>query len=670
MAFAHYNPTYFPEEEEALLNENKEEKDGLRRELWHACAGPLVWVPYVGEMVFYFPQGHLEQVEAYMKEGAGPSMPNFDLPYNILCKVMSVQLKAELDTDEVYSQLTLLPEEDEEMDDGVSLSLLQSTHTKSFSKILTMSDTSVHGGFSVLKQNADECLPPLDMTQQTPAQELIAKDLHGISWCFRHVYRGEPKRHLLTSGWSTFVSAKRLVAGDAFILIRGENGEFRVGVRRATKLKKIAASPVITSHSMQVGILATASHAIRAGAMFTVYYRPMICPSAFIIPYDQYIRSTNKNYSVGMKFHTTFEKAQGLEQRAAGMIISIEDVDPRWPSSTWRCLKVRWHEVSETFVRRVRVSPWEINTSAVTNMTPPLTLTRSRRARKRPSPSLQLSSVVKNGLYQGSSEPVVLPQRRSRVSQGQETSTQPSMDASTSCSPSFSSLNYGGDQAQIGLYYNPFFNNGTNGNIELNGNWSQHDDNASRFQEWRAPNSQEVANTPTAESYGNVTVRLFGVNLVHTPTCVTAPSKLQPPCTIPRVTTESNLEYDPLSEPLKSLNLSDIPRSGGYMENPCNSFSVKVKKYGGALGKSVELARFSGYDELVWELDQLFDFKGDLMQRCNNWSVVYVDDEGDLMLLGDNPWLDFLHVVQTLWIFPKEVLGKSRIATVKASVLT
>jgi hypothetical protein len=36
--------------------------DALYRELWHACAGPLVTVPRQGERVYYFPQGHMEQV--------------------------------------------------------------------------------------------------------------------------------------------------------------------------------------------------------------------------------------------------------------------------------------------------------------------------------------------------------------------------------------------------------------------------------------------------------------------------------------------------------------------------------------------------------------------------------------------------------------------------------
>jgi hypothetical protein len=37
-------------------------EDALFSELWSACAGPLVTVPKVGDKVFYFPQGHIEQV--------------------------------------------------------------------------------------------------------------------------------------------------------------------------------------------------------------------------------------------------------------------------------------------------------------------------------------------------------------------------------------------------------------------------------------------------------------------------------------------------------------------------------------------------------------------------------------------------------------------------------
>lgn len=29
-----------------------------------------------------------------------------------------------------------------------------------------------------------------DMSQDPPLQELVAKDLHGLEWRFRHIYRG------------------------------------------------------------------------------------------------------------------------------------------------------------------------------------------------------------------------------------------------------------------------------------------------------------------------------------------------------------------------------------------------------------------------------------------------------------------------------------------------
>ncbi|XP_021888215.1 LOW QUALITY PROTEIN: auxin response factor 1-like [Carica papaya] len=201
--------------------------DALYKELWHACAGPLVTLPREGERVYYFPQGHMEQLEASMNQDAEQQMPSFNLPSKILCKVVNIQRKAEPETDEVYAQITLLPDPDqsEVTSPDPPLPEPERCTVHSFCKTLTASDTSTHGGFSVLRRHADDCLPPLDMSQQPPWQELVATDLHGSEWHFRHIFRGQPRRHLLTTGWSVFVSSKKLVAGDAFIFLRGENGE-------------------------------------------------------------------------------------------------------------------------------------------------------------------------------------------------------------------------------------------------------------------------------------------------------------------------------------------------------------------------------------------------------------------------------------------------------------
>ncbi|CAL0323439.1 unnamed protein product [Lupinus luteus] len=168
--------------------------------------------------------GHKEQLQASTNQELNQQIPHFNLPSKILCRVMHTQLLAEQEN-EVYARITLLPESDqnEPVSPNPCPPETQKQIFHSFRKILTASDTSTHGGFSVLRRHAIECLPQLDMTQQTPTQELAAKDLHGFEWKFKHIFRGQPRRHLLTTGWSTFVTSKRLVVGDAFVLLKEES---------------------------------------------------------------------------------------------------------------------------------------------------------------------------------------------------------------------------------------------------------------------------------------------------------------------------------------------------------------------------------------------------------------------------------------------------------------
>ncbi|CAI9113737.1 OLC1v1014403C3 [Oldenlandia corymbosa var. corymbosa] len=404
----------------------KDAEAALYRELWRACAGPLVTVPRENELVYYFPQGHIEQVEASTNQVAEQAMPLYNLPWKILCRVINVQLKAEPDTDEVYAQVTLVPEPNQD-ENTVSKEPAPPPpprfHVHSFCKTLTASDTSTHGGFSVLRRHADECLPPLDMSRQPPTQELVAKDLHGNEWRFRHIFRGQPRRHLLQSGWSVFVSSKRLVAGDAFIFLRGENGELRVGVRRAMRQQGNAPSSVISSHSMHLGVLATAWHAIQTKTMFTVYYKPRTSPSEFIVPVDQYMESVKNSYSIGMRFKMRFEGEEAPEQRFTGTIVGIEEADPkRWQDSKWRCLKVRWDETS-TIPRPDRVSPWKIEPALSPPALNPLPVPRPKRPRPNVLPSSPDSSVLTREVSSKISMDPSTVSGLSRVLQGQEPST-------------------------------------------------------------------------------------------------------------------------------------------------------------------------------------------------------------------------------------------------------
>ncbi|KAJ0748040.1 Auxin response factor 2A [Helianthus annuus] len=375
----------------------------LYKHLWRACAGPLVTVPREGELVFYFPQGHIEQVEASTNQVADQQMPVYNLPAKILCRVFNVQLKAEPDTDEVFAQITLMPEQNQD-ETAVKKETPPPSESKfrvhSFCKTLTASDTSTHGGFSVFRRHADECLPPLDMSKQPPTQELVAKDLHGNEWRFRHIFRGQPRRHLLQSGWSVFVSSKKLVAGDAFIFLRGENGDLRVGVRRAMRQQANIPSSVISSHSMHLGVLATAWHAIQTGTIFTVYYKPRTSPAEFIVPFDQYMESLKNSYSIGMRFNMRFEGEEAADQRFTGTIVGIEERDPKSSSeSKWRCLKVRWDETS-SIPRPDRVSPWKIEPALMPPAINTLPVQRQKRPRSNVLPSSPDSSVLtREGTY-------------------------------------------------------------------------------------------------------------------------------------------------------------------------------------------------------------------------------------------------------------------------------
>ncbi|GJM90286.1 hypothetical protein PR202_ga06550 [Eleusine coracana subsp. coracana] len=219
---------------------------------------------------------------------------NYCCYFYVLSSVLHFFLQADAETDEVYAQMTLQPLSPQELKDSflpADLGTASKQPTNYFCKTLTASDTSTHGGFSVPRRAAEKVFPPLDFNQQPPAQELIAKDLHGNDWKFRHIFRGQPKRHLLTTGWSVFVSAKRLVAGDSVLFIWNDNNQLLLGIRRANRPQTVMPSSVLSSDSMHIGLLAAAAHAASTNSRFTIFYNPRASPSEFVIPLAKYVKA-------------------------------------------------------------------------------------------------------------------------------------------------------------------------------------------------------------------------------------------------------------------------------------------------------------------------------------------------------------------------------------------
>ncbi|RDY05326.1 Auxin response factor 8, partial [Mucuna pruriens] len=360
------------------------EKKCLNSELWHACAGPLVSLPTAGTRVVYFPQGHSEQVSATTNREIDGHIPNYpSLPPQLICQLHNVTMHADVETDEVYAQMTLQPLTPQEQKDTflpMELGIPSKQPSNYFCKTLTASDTSTHGGFSVPRRAAEKVFPPLDFSQQPPAQELIARDLHDVEWKFRHIFRGQPKRHLLTTGWSIFVSAKRLVAGDSVLFIWNEKNQLLLGIRRANRPQTVMPSSVLSSDSMHIGLLAAAAHAAATNSCFTVFYNPRASPSEFVIPLSKYIKAVyHTRISVGMRFRMLFETEESSVRRYMGTITGITDLDSvRWPNSHWRSVKVGWDE-STAGERQPRVSLWEIEPLTTFPMYPSLFPLRLKR---------------------------------------------------------------------------------------------------------------------------------------------------------------------------------------------------------------------------------------------------------------------------------------------------
>ncbi|CAI8591085.1 unnamed protein product [Vicia faba] len=353
-------------------------------ELWHACAGPLISLPKKGSIVVYVPQGHFEQAHDFPVSACS-------IPPHVFCRVLDVKLHAEEGSDEVYCQVLLVPENqqvEQNVREGVinadaeeedTEAIVKSTTPHMFCKTLTASDTSTHGGFSVPRRAAEDCFPPLDYSQQRPSQELVAKDLHGLEWKFRHIYRGQPRRHLLTTGWSAFVNKKKLVSGDAVLFLRGDDGELRLGIRRAVQLKS-SGSFAATGMQLDPGPLMDVVNALSKRSAFSVCYNPRVSSSDFIIPVNKFIKSLDCSYSAGMRFRMRFETEDAAERRITGLIAGISDVDPhRWPGSKWKCLLVRWDDIEAS--RHNRVSPWEIEPSGSASSTSNLMAASLKRSR-------------------------------------------------------------------------------------------------------------------------------------------------------------------------------------------------------------------------------------------------------------------------------------------------
>lgn len=347
--------------------------------VWKACAGTAPPVPAVGSRAYYFPHGHAEQAASLPDVlGAIPSM--------VLCCVTAVRLLADHDTDEVFARIRLdpcfhllfsqapkecLPSSQEE--DGVFLS---------FPKILTASDANNGGGFSVPRFCAETILPPLDYEKRPPSQTIYVRDLHGKSWSFRHIYRGTPRRHLLTTGWSTFVNEKKLVTGDSVVFMKNLSGQLLVGIRRTSqsrgtteyspyhpkatfwKIEKHTVEKVLPRNArveVQASSVAEITRLAGKGMPFEVLYYPKSGYPNFVVAAEAVDPSMKLHWSIGSRVRMSVES-----EDSARMTWFHGTVSKVAQGSPWRMLQVIWDE-PEVFKNARNVSPWQVELVCVSS---------------------------------------------------------------------------------------------------------------------------------------------------------------------------------------------------------------------------------------------------------------------------------------------------------------
>ncbi|GMI81417.1 hypothetical protein HRI_001811000 [Hibiscus trionum] len=143
-----------------------------------------------------------------------------------------------------------------------------------------------------------------------------------------------------------------------------------------------------------------------------------------------------------------------------------------------------------------------------------------------------------------------------------------------------------------------------------------------------------------------------------------------------------NLATNSLSKPASGSS-NDKEDKGVKPENPKTQLFVKINMEGIPIGRKVNLSAYNSYEELSLAIDELFSgllaaqrdppatenestikelAKADACSLAGSgeYTLIYEDDEGDRVLVGDVPWHMFISTAKRL-----HVLKSSEISTPK-----
>lgn len=131
------------------------------------------------------------------------------------------------------------------------------------------------------------------------------------------------------------------------IIDRGEDGELRLGIRRAAQLKSCSNFSSLSGQQFNLGSLTDVVNALSTRCAFSIHYNPRyisgyslilssdtrlfgflfiqarelisvfyrVGSSEFIVPIQKFLKSLDYSYSVGMRFRMRFESEDAAERR-------------------------------------------------------------------------------------------------------------------------------------------------------------------------------------------------------------------------------------------------------------------------------------------------------------------------------------------------------------------
>ncbi|KAM2999015.1 hypothetical protein FF2_040602 [Malus domestica] len=645
----------------------------LDSQFWHACAGGMVQMPPINSKVFYFPQGHAEYTHGKVDFG------NFRIPPLILSKISAIRYMADPETDEVFAKMRLIPVRESGFDledDGLvgnNGTVENPEKPTSFAKTLTQSDANNGGGFSVPRYCAETIFPRLDYSAEPPVQTILAKDVHGEIWKFRHIYRGTPRRHLLTTGWSSFVNQKKLVAGDSIVFFRAENGDLCVGIRRAKR--GIGGGPEYPSGwnttagnsgseyggysgfsrengnkvfekgssddakgKMRAEYVIEAATLAANGQAFEVVYYPRESTPEFCVKASAVRAAMQIRWCSGMRFKMPFETEDSSRiSWFMGTVSSVQVADPIcWPESPWRLLQVSWDE-PDLLQNVKRVSPWLVElVSSIPSIHPsPFSPPRKKlRLQHNPDYSLvgQLSmpSVCSNFL--NSSNPLC------------------------NVSDNLSAGIQGARQAQFGLSSSElFFNKLQSGLFPIGfqqlGHFAPLETIGGSFMR-KAESNDNISCCPTQSLKDNDEIKtphivLFG-QLIVTGQHISKSSSGDDSDGHPKKTTNCSDGSGSTSHRHGSVgNCSDggSPSKTDHSDLSLETGYCKVCIDSGDVG-TLDLSVLGSYQELYGKLAGMFGKESSKMLR----NVLYRDASGVVKHTGDEPFGDFLKTAKILYM--------------------